>query len=141
MKMSVESVCHDAEVIAVNKRSVILRIVGGADCYGCALSRVCGGDDSGVVLSVPINKTNINEYSAGERVKVYATAGTQLNAMLLCVGIPFLVLIALCGCCASLGFSEIVSAVTGLAGVAAWYAVLYIMRNKLTRKIVWKIDD
>lgn len=139
MKMSAESVCHDAEIIAVNKGSVLLRVVGDADCCGCALSRVCGGDDSGVILSVPISH-NV-KYAAGDRVMVYASPETQLNAMLLCAGIPFLILIAFCGICASLSFSEIVCALAGLAGVAAWYVALYILRNKLTRKIVWKIDD
>lgn len=135
--MSAESVEHDAEVMAVRDGRVLLRVIGDADCGGCALSRVCGGDDSNLMLSVPIAPNK--NYATGDRVRVYATAEAQLNAMLLCVGIPFLVLIAFCGICASLGFSEIVSALAGVTGVAAWYTVLYIMRNKLTRKIVWKI--
>ena len=137
--MSVESVCHDAKVIAVRDGSVLLRVIGNADCCGCALSRICGGDNSSLILSVPIS--NNIKYASGARVKVYATAETQLNAMLLCVGIPFLILIAFCGICASLNFSEIVCALTGLVGVASWYVMLYIMRNRLTHKIIWKIDN
>jgi sigma-E factor negative regulatory protein RseC len=79
-------------------------------------------------------------YSVGEAVQVGARQSLGVVAVLLCYVVPLVVLVGALAVAISLGCSEGVSALISLGSMALYYAILYLFRNKISRKVIFTID-
>lgn len=89
--------------------------------------------------NILINTPEAAEYSVGQVVRVSAKAQMGLMAVALCYALPAVVLVAAIVVFVLCGMAEGVAALASLGVVAAYYAILWLFRDKLAQKISFSI--
>ena len=80
------------------------------------------------------------DYSVGEVVDVAAKQSLGVVAVLLCYVLPLVVLVAALAMAVTLGISEGLSALLSLGATLLYYAVLYLFRNRISKRIIFTIN-
>ena len=108
-------------------------------CGSCASRKACAMGSS-EKREVVVYTADAKDYLVGEVVKVGAKRSLGLSAVLLCYVVPLVVLVATLAMAISVGLSEGISALISLGSTAIYYGILYLFRNKISRKVIFIID-
>lgn len=140
MLHSADGIRHEGVVASVDGRRVSVDVEVGEACGSCASRSACAlgraRDTRRISVDVPSGET----YSVGERVDVAVCSSMGLMAVLLCYVCPLAVLLAVLAAAVAAGFPEGVAAMASLAAVAAYYAVLYLFRGRISKKVCFTIS-
>lgn len=137
--MAATPIKHSGEVIRVENQKVYVRMVVDSACSGCHARMVCGVDESKDKV-VEVVTSLAHEYSVGDSVEValrQKSMGTI--SVLLAYVVPFFVLASLLVGTIAFGGGEGVAAVVALVGVVLYYAVLWLLRDKVKNRIEFTI--
>ena len=130
---------HTGTVERVEGDVVTVRIVARSACGACTARSACGMGESQEKI-VEVRTSDASSYSAGDEVMVGVRRNTAGYAVTLGYAGALAVMIAVLVLCTTvLGTSEGAAVVWTLSGVAAYYAVLWLCRNKIERKIHFTI--
>ncbi|MBQ0056966.1 MAG: SoxR reducing system RseC family protein [Bacteroidales bacterium] len=127
-------VSHDGVVSKVEGRQVTVQFVQRSACADCHAKMLCTGGDTQQrhIVADSMGET----YLVGEEVTVEVTNQLAWTAMFYAFGLP--TLIALAVLFSSIGLvGEMWACLVTLLSLAAYYFVLYILRDKLDRKVVF----
>lgn len=126
---------HTGEVVRIEGDSVFVRMTVSSACSGCHAKSVCGQSESADKV-VEVVTTLSSEYEVGESVEVALLQDSMgAKSVVVAYVVPFLILtVALIGSIL-LGASEGVAVVVAMAGVAAYYGVLYLLRERMKNTI------
>ena len=104
-------------------------------CSACHAKGVCGASEQTDKI-VEVETAEASSFVVGDSVEV---ALMQRNmgskSVVLAYVVPFFVLTLMLVGAIAVGASEGVAVLAALAGVAAWYVVLYLTRDKLKNRI------
>lgn len=125
-----EEISHTGRVESITPDTITVGIVSESACSSCHAASLCGMSEL-KKKSVCVPATLADDYSVGEEVEVVLKASMGHKAVWIGYCIPLVVLLAgLLGAFAA-GLSELVSGLVGLVAVAAYYFVIWLMRDKL----------
>ena len=126
---------HSGEVVRIERNVVYVKMTVNSACSGCHAKAVCGvGESEDKVVEVETSLAS--EYNIGERVEVALQSDTMgAKAVILTYVVPFFVLSLLLVAAVVGGLGEGLAVVVALAGVVAYYGVLYLMRDKIKNRI------
>ena len=129
------AVKHTGEVIRIEGDVVAVRMTVNSACSACHAKGVCGASEQTDKI-VEVETTDASFFEVGESVEVALMQRDMgSKSVILAYVVPFFVLtLALVGALL-LGASEGVAVVAALVGVALWYGVLYLMRDKVKNRI------
>lgn len=140
MLHSADGIRHEGVVASVDGRRVSVDVEVGEACGSCASRSSCAlgraRDTRRIVVDVPAGE----DYSAGERVDVSVRSSMGAMAVLLCYVCPLAVLLAVLASALGAGYSDGVAATASLAAVAVYYAVLYLFRGRISKKVCFTIS-
>ena len=126
---------HSGEIVRIERNTVYVKMTVNSACSGCHAKAVCGVDESEDKI-VEVDTSLASEYNVGERVEVALLSDSMgTKAVILTYVVPFFVLSFLLICCVLCGLSEAVAALSALVGVAVYYVVLYLLRQRIKNKI------
>ena len=126
---------HSGEIVRIERNTVYVKMTVNSACSGCHAKAVCGVDESEDKI-VEVDTSLASEYNVGERVDVALLSDSMgTKAVILTYVVPFFVLSFLLICCVLCGLSEAVAALSALVGVAVYYVVLYLLRQRIKNKI------
>ena len=126
---------HSGEVVRIDRNTVYVKMTVNSACSGCHAKAVCGVGESEDKV-VEIETSLASEYNIGERVEVALQSDTMgAKAVILTYVVPFFVLSLLLVAAVVGGLGEGSAVVVALAGVVAYYGVLYLMRDKIKNRI------
>ena len=108
-------------------------------CSSCASRKACSMG-SGEKRELVVYTAEAKEYSIGEVVNVGAKQSLGVVAVLLCYVLPLVVLVATLAIAITLGMSEGFSALVSLVVTAMYYAVLALMKDKISKKVTFTIN-
>ena len=129
------AVKHCGEVVRVADNKVWVRMTVNSACSGCHARAVCGVDESKDRI-VEVATSDAAAYSVGESVEVaLASRSVGAKSVLWAYVVPFFVLTAVLLGALALGTSEGVAVLAAIGGVAVYYAVLHLLRDKVKSKI------
>ena len=134
-----EQIEHRGVVRSVEEGIVRVAIEVNEACGSCASRKACAMGSS-KQREIVVATADANRYSVGEAVQVGAKQSLGVVAVLLCYVVPLVVLVGALVVAISLGCSEGVSAIISLGSIALYYAILYLFRNKISRKVIFTID-
>ena len=134
-----EQIEHKGVVRSVEEGIVRVAIEVNEACGSCASRKACAMGSS-EKREVVVYTADAKDYLVGEVVKVGAKRSLGLSAVLLCYVVPLVVLVATLAIAISVGLSEGISALISLGSTALYYAILYLFRNKISRKVIFIID-
>ena len=130
---------HTGTVERVADGVVTVRIVARSACGACTARAACGMGESQEKL-LEIATPDAVSYSAGDEVTVGVYRNAARMAVVLgYVGALAVMIVALVLCTTVFGTGEGTAALWTLASVAAYYVVLWALRNRIERKIHFTI--
>lgn len=133
-----EEISHTGTVVKADADFITVSIVSEAACGSCSAKGLCGvGEQSRkqVVVAAPSNEL----YSVGDEVEVTLKASMGHKAVWYAYAIPLVVLVAVVMIFIASGAGELLSALLGIAAVAVYYFVLWLLRSRLQDQYEFKI--
>ena len=133
-----KKITHSGEVRRVAPGHVQVAIVASGACHTCRARELCGMSESREKL-IDVCTSEAEQYRVGERVVVSEEQAMAVRAVLIAyVGAFAMLVVSLVGALA-LGLSEGGAAWISLMAVGGYYGVVYLLRNRIERKIYFTI--
>jgi sigma-E factor negative regulatory protein RseC len=129
---------HKGVVIALNHGWVDVAMQVESACIGCKVRGACGMADQKeklVSVAADISET----YSVGEEVIVSIGRSMGFRALFLSYVIPLVLLLVSLLALLGAGVGEGVAGLSSLGVLAIYYLILWLFRNRIRRKIIFKI--
>ena len=129
------AVKHCGEVIRIEGNSVFVRMTVNSACSACHAKGVCGVSESTEKI-VEVETASAADFSIGESVEVALLSDSMgAKSVVLAYVVPFLVLTLMLVGSLMMGAGEGVAVLSALGGVAIYYVVLHLLRDKVKNKI------
>lgn len=130
---------HSGVVENIMGDSVQVRIVQTSACAACKVAGYCNASESKEKL-VDIYHADTRNLKVGDVVTVTASTQVAAQALLLGFGLPFVVLVAVLFAVVLITGNEGAAALSGLAALVPYYAVLFLFRNRIRDKLSFSIE-
>lgn len=129
------AVKHCGEVIRVEGHSVFVRMTVNSACAACHAKGVCGVSESAEKI-VEVESASAADFSVGESVEVALMSDNMgTKSVVLAYVVPFFVLTLMLVGTLLAGAGEGVAVLVAIGGVALYYVVLHLLRDKVKNKI------
>ena len=129
------AVKHCGEVIRIEGNSVFVRMTVNSACSACHAKGVCGVSESTEKI-VEVETASAADFNIGESVEVALLSDSMgAKSVVLAYVVPFLVLTLMLIGSLMMGACEGVAVLSALGGVAIYYVVLHLLRDKVKNKI------
>ncbi len=132
-------ISHSGVIESIEDGCVHVRIVQTSACAACKVAGYCNASESKEKV-VDVYCDNASYFSVGQAVTVMASQQVAAHALLLGFGLPFVVLVGVLVFILLLTGNELWAALGGLAALIPYYAVLYLMRNRIRDKLSFWIE-
>ena len=117
-----------------------VRILQTSACAACKVAGHCNASESKEKIVDVLNVNDISTLKVGDHVIVTASHDVAKKALLLGFGIPFLVLVTVLLIMLKVFSNEGLAAITALLSLIPYYWVLYLMRDKIQKKMSFFIE-
>ena len=134
-----EQIEHKGVVRSVEEGIVCVGIEVNEACGSCASRKACARGSS-EQREIVVYTSDASNYSVGDSVQVGAKQSLGVVAVLLCYVVPLVVLVAALAVAVATGFSEGVAALISLGSIALYYAILYLFRGRISKRIIFTIN-
>ncbi len=129
------AVKHCGEVIRIEGNTLFVRMTVNSACAGCHAKAVCGVSESTEKI-VEVETASATDFNIGESVEVALMSDNMgAKSVVLAYVVPFLVLTLMLIGALVAGLGEGVAVLAALGGVALYYVVLHLLRDKVKNKI------
>ena len=129
------AVKHCGEVVRIEGQSVFVRMTVNSACSGCHAKAVCGVSENTEKI-VEVVTASASDFQIGESVEVALLENSMgTKSVVLAYVVPFFVLTIMLVGALALGAGEGAAVLAALGGVAAYYVVLGLMKNKVKNTI------
>ncbi|MBR6286544.1 MAG: SoxR reducing system RseC family protein [Bacteroidaceae bacterium] len=130
---------HDAIVANVGGKHLKVRIVQTSACAGCTAKAICSSAEKRELL-IDIDEPNAADYKVGDMVKIVGAASMGREAVMIAFVFPFVVLLAsLLFTYHLTGGNQPVAGLVSLLSLVPTYFVIYLLRDKLKKKLSFKL--
>lgn len=131
---------HRGIVENIDGSHIQVRIIQTSACSACSAKGHCNASESKEKL-IDVYDTKASSYQKGEEVMLYGTTSMGMQAVLLAFGVPFLVLlITLFVAIRLTDGNELKSALIALLALIPYYLIIYVCRNKLSKKFSFTLE-
>ena len=130
---------HSGVIENIMGDSVQVRIVQTSACAACKVAGYCNASESKEKL-VDVYHADTQNLKVGDVVMVTASTQVAAHALLLGFGLPFVVLVAVLFAVLLITGNEGAAALSGLAALVPYYAVLFLFRNRIRDKLSFSIE-
>jgi Positive regulator of sigma E activity len=125
-----ELISHKGRVVSADSKKVSVEIVSESACAACHAAGLCGMSESRKkIVEVPAPAGM--EYVSGQEVEVCLAPKTGLKAVLLSYVLPVMFLLILILSLSLIGLGELAAGVISILGVALYYLILYLFKDRL----------
>lgn len=127
---------HKGVVHSVDKGTVTVRIIAHSACSSCHAAGVCGSSGS---VEKYFHVSYSQEIAPGQEVKIITSLGMGFKALFYGYIAPFIVLLFTAIILSVIGADELLTGGLSLGSVALYYLVFYHLRNRVEKKILFKL--
>jgi sigma-E factor negative regulatory protein RseC len=129
---------HKGIVSEVGEKLVEVEFVTQSACSECKAKGLCGVDE-GEKRFVTIYDPLAQYYSVGEEVMIGVSEVMGMKAAVYAYIVPFFILLGGLLLTSRLGLGEVASGLTSLGVMCLYYVVLWFLRRRIEKEIVFKI--
>lgn len=137
--MMKEQVAHTGKVVAMTPQTTTVAIVSHSACSTCHAAGLCGLSEF-TEKAVEVATDPHANYGVGDEVQVVLKASMGMKAVWIAYFLPLVVLLAVALGLIALGVGEVVAGLAGLAALAAYYFVVWLLRDRLRNEYVFTIQ-
>ena len=140
MRRKKDSIAHDGIIVEITPDFTTVEILSSSACASCHSKGLCGmSEEEKKLIMVPTDPYTV--YSEGQQVKVMTKKSMGLKAVWISYVIPLLILLILILSLSSVIGNEAYVGLAAIAGVALYYFVIWLLRNKLESEFVFYIEE
>ena len=133
-------ITHSGKIIEITPDFTTVEIVVSSACASCHAKSICGmSEEEDKVIMLPTDP--YATYNVGDEVMVCSKMSMGLKAAWISYVIPLAILMALILALTSFGVSELISALSAVAGVGLYYFIIWLLREKLQDEFVFYIKN
>lgn len=132
-----ESILHTGIVERVDTNRVIVRITQYSACAGCHAKSACTMSDK-KEKQVEVEDAS-GDYHPGEVVVIIGQDSMGMEAVLWAFAVPVVLMLIAVVAGVSSGWEETASGALGVLVLIPYYIVLYVLRDKLKKRFVFKL--
>lgn len=129
---------HIAMVVGIRPRAISVRLLSQQDCQGCSVAAFCSPKSNKTVMEIMVD--DASAFSVGEQVRLVAGERSTWRAIWLGLALPCLLMCAAISGLLAMGVGQLIAAWSGLAVIAASYAVIYLYRKPLVDRLSWTVE-
>lgn len=138
--MSKKEVSHTGTIIEITPEFTTVEIIAQSACASCHAKGLCGvSEERQKIISVPTDP--YADYKIGDEVEVVLKQSMGLKAVWISYVVPLLILMILVLSLSSVTVHEVYAGLAGIGGVAIYYLVIYLMRDRLANEFVFYIKE
>ena len=136
--MSKNEISHKGVIKSITPELTTVEILSTSACAECHAKGMCGMSESKVKeISVPTDP--YSDHEVGDEVQVMLKKSMGLKAVWISYVIPLFILMILILSLSSVNVHETYVGLGAIAGVALYYLVIYLFRNRLANDFVFYI--
>lgn len=129
---------HKGRVVRTGEDRVFVSVVANSACGTCRARKACGmGEEAEKIIEVETRCAA--DYAEGEEVVVAVRRHTGMKAVLLAYVLPVAVLLGVLVGAKAAGAGDGAAAGLSFAGMAAYIAVLFLLRRRIAENIKFTI--
>lgn len=138
--MTRESIEHEGIIVAKEYQKLSIEITNKSMCGGCNARELCSSADVKQKI-IEIEAPSAASYTIGDKVTVVGSRRLALYAVVLAYVLPLIVVVAVLIACKQMGYSDGVAGGMSLAALPPYYLILYTLRNKLRKELIFRIKQ
>ena len=128
--MAKNEISHTGTVLEMTPEFTTVEIVAQSACAACHAKSMCGvADEKQKIIMVPTDP--YASYKVGDEVLVMLKKSMGMKAVWISYVIPLLILMILILSLSSVTEHEVYAGLAAIGGVALYYLVIYLFRDKL----------
>ncbi len=135
-----EIITHAGVIESIDGGRVRVRIVQTSACAACKVAGYCNAAEAKEKL-VDVFAADAARWKVGDAVTVAASQQMATQALLLAFGLPLVILIAVLLVVLNVTGREGLAALSGLAALVPYYAVLWFTRGRLQKRLAFWIEQ
>jgi sigma-E factor negative regulatory protein RseC len=133
-------ITHTGKIIEMTPDFTTVQITVSSACASCHAKGLCGmSEEEDKVIMLPTDP--YATYNVGDEVTVCTKMSMGLKAAWISYVIPLAVLMALILTLTSFGINEFIAAGSAVGGVALYYFIIWLLRDKLSDEFVFYIKN
>lgn len=138
--MNDKNIEQKGNIVEITSNFVEVRIISESMCASCHARGACGSSDK-KEKDIYVKRVEACNFEIGQEVIVVMDRKMGFKAVLLGFLLPFLILFLFVFISNKVFFqnSEIISALIGLLSLGSYYCILYIFKNTINSKFVFRI--
>lgn len=135
-----KEIYHDGKIIEITPEFTSVEIISSSACSQCHAKGLCGfSEEESKVVMVPTSP--YTERKVGDTVTLALKQTMGLKAVWISYVIPLIILMILVLSLSSVIDNEAWTGLTAIGGVALYYLVIWLLRDKLKNEFVFYIKD
>lgn len=135
-----KEIYHDGKIIEITPEFTSVEIISSSACSQCHAKGLCGfSEEESKVVMVPTSP--YTERKVGDAVTLALKQTMGLKAVWISYVIPLIILMILVLSLSSVIDNEVWTGLTAIGGVALYYWVIWLLRDKLKNEFVFYIKD
>ena len=138
--MKEKEILHEGRIIEITPEFTSVEIISSSACSQCHAKGLCGfSEEKSKVVMVPTSP--YREHAVGDSVTLALKQTMGLKAVWISYVVPLIILMILILSLSSVIGSEIWTGLASIGGVALYYLVIWMMRDRLRNEFVFYIKD
>ena len=135
-----KEISHAGKIVEITPDFTTVEIVSSSACSSCHAKGLCGmSEDKVKTIMVPTDP--YSSCSVGDEVLVMLKKTMGLKAVWISYVIPLAILMILILSLSAVTVHEAYAGLGAVAGVALYYLVIYLFRDKLSKDFVFYIKE
>lgn len=131
---------HPAEIIKINKNSLLVKICRPEACSGCAIKSACQlKENAQQQLVIPTK--HASDYRVGQSISVEISHKTGFLAILYAYIIPLILMLSTLIIAVNLTANELTAGFFSIFVLVPYYIALFLCKNRLNQKFSFKISE
>ena len=136
--MKKNEICHRGRIISITPDLTTVEILSTSACAECHAKGMCGMSESKIKrIAVPTDP--YSDRAVGDEVDVALKKTMGLKAVWISYVIPLFILMILILSLSSVTVHEVYAGLGAIAGVALYYLLIYVFRDRLAKDFVFYI--
>lgn len=129
---------HQAIVRKVSDGYAQVEILVRSACAGCHAKTLCSASDESRRM-IDVMLAEGEEVEVGQTVSVYGRKSWGIKAVILAYVVPIVLILIMLVACKSLSLADDIAGLASLGVLFPYFFMLYLLRNKMGRSIVFGI--
>lgn len=133
-----ERIQHEGIVKSISAQTLEVLINSHSACSGCHAKGACGMSDMKQKIITTIRPAG--DIQVGDKVMVYASVSNAFYSVFLAYIMPSILIIAAIFFLEKSGSNELTAAISSLILLVIYFFILYLCRNKISKKIKFTVE-